>query len=50
MEKITKVKCVGCGKTIARKIEDEIELKCGHCGEKNTILKKIDIVVTPHLE
>lgn len=49
MEKVTKVKCKGCGKTIAHKIEDKIELKCIHCGEKNIISKKIDIIVTPHL-
>ena len=49
MEKGTKVKCKGCGKTVAYKNKDKVEIKCNHCGEKIIIPKKIGVVVTPHL-
>jgi len=40
MKKFEKIKCE-CGKTIAFKINDSVEIKCRECGRKNIVFKQV---------
>jgi len=48
MRKFTKIKC-SCGKTLAYKIEDKVEIKCQKCGKENIIVREIQFEPTQHL-
>lgn len=42
MKKVEKIKCA-CGKTVAFKVNDVIEVKCKSCGQKVIIIKQIQL-------
>jgi len=42
MKKFEKIKC-GCGKTVAFKVDNIIEVKCRECGQKVIIVKQIQL-------
>ena len=40
MKQFEKIKC-SCGKTIAFKVNNSVEIKCKECGKKNIVIKQI---------